>query len=314
MKANAIKLCVLISSVAFLASCSKHAGSPAAAGKDPDKAEVVSVDRFSATAGHLQVRTANNGLPAANVPVNFDQGPFITRGLTPDGKAVDYYNFDVQSVTPAPIWAFFKADGSAVAGQLNIINVLPGEGGYNDFWQVYKVTVPAGYVANTVTSYSDLVAKGYTITKTDALVNCPVVPKGSTASKRLTAEDPGLTRGWYKDKVVYYFNFSEKALTAVNDKVPLAPIYVTFNINPGMTNGGPESGFMAENGTTPPQTHNVIATTPAGQGYSPLWAVNVYDNSAFASVHDYTTAAAAPLLAPAGTDGGVNCPVVYIKP
>ena len=33
---------------------------------DINTAEKVSVDRFSATAGHLMVRDANNGLPAAN--------------------------------------------------------------------------------------------------------------------------------------------------------------------------------------------------------------------------------------------------------
>ena len=34
-------------------------------------------------------------LPAANAPVNFDQGPFITKGFTPTGQSVEYYNFDV---------------------------------------------------------------------------------------------------------------------------------------------------------------------------------------------------------------------------
>ena len=48
---------------------------------DINTAENVSVDRFSATAGHLMVRDAVNGLPAANTAVNFDQAPFITKGL-----------------------------------------------------------------------------------------------------------------------------------------------------------------------------------------------------------------------------------------
>jgi hypothetical protein len=187
----------------FYTSCKKSNTSSAPAPKDPNTAEQASIDRFSSAAGHLQVRTASNGLPAANATINFDQGPFITRGFTPSGKVVDYYNFDVRPIIPAPIWVLFKADSTdPVPDQNNIIDVIPGDAGYNDFWQVYKVTVPADYVANTITSYQELVAKGYPIAKTSGLVNCPVVPKGSTATKRFIAEDAGLTTGWYKDKVV----------------------------------------------------------------------------------------------------------------
>src|SRR5258705_2543042 len=121
---------------------------------NPDTVERASVDRFSSSAGTLQVRTSANGLPAANAPVNFDQGVFITEGLGPQGQHVKYYNFDIQSTSPAPIWVLYReGESSPVSGQLNIINVLPGEAGYNDFWQVVKVTVPANYQANEVASY-----------------------------------------------------------------------------------------------------------------------------------------------------------------
>jgi hypothetical protein len=297
--------------VLFLASCSKnHDVSPMP--KDPNTAEVVSIDRFSATAGHLQVRTVSNGLPAANAPINFDQGPFITRGFAPNGALVDYFNFDLQPTAPAPIWVLFKnGESNPVPGQLNIIDVIPGEAGYNDFWQVYKVTVPSNYLANTVTSYDEIVAKGYAVTKTSDLVNCPVVPKGSTATKRFSStEDAGLTIGWYDGKVVYYFNFAEKALsTTSNGLVPLSPIYVSFNINPGQPNGGPDSGFKMETGSS--QTHNVIATIPSDAGYSPLWTVKVYDNAAFSNVSNLNSASSATLLVPDA--GAVNCPVVHIQ-
>src|SRR5690349_21387737 len=67
---------------------------------DVTYSEKVSVDRFSATAGHLMVRDATNGLPAANAAINFDQGPFITKGKGPTGQNVEYYNFDVQTLDP----------------------------------------------------------------------------------------------------------------------------------------------------------------------------------------------------------------------
>lgn len=277
-------------------------------GKDPATAEEVSVDRFSANAGMLMVRDANNGLPGPNEAVNFDQAPFITKGLGPNGQVVEYYNFDVQPVTPAPIYVLFKEGSSTpVNGQLNVIDAIPGDAGYNDFWKVIKVTVPDNYVANTVSSYTDIIAKGYTTESTDMIVNCPVVPKGSTAGKNLNGSANQLVMGWYQGKVVYYFSFEEKKLTGNN--VPLSPIYVSFNINPDMTGGGPASGFVTESGND--QTHNVVATLPADAGYSPLWSVNVYDNADFMNVSNLSDAQMANVLAMGVAT--VNCPVVSIQ-
>ncbi len=108
---------------------------------------------------------------------------------------------------------------------------------------------------------------------------------------------------------VHYFTFDEKALTLGADgKVPVSPIFVTFNKNPADPGGGPPSGFVTEPGSM--QTHNVVASTPADTTYSPLWSVNVYDNADFSSVSDLTTAAAT-LLAP--DVALVNCPLVSIQ-
>jgi hypothetical protein len=139
------------------------------------------------------------------------------------------------------------------------------------------------------------------------LVNCPIVPDGSTATHRLGAEDPGLVTGWYRGKTVRYFSFLERELTGTS--VPLSPIYVTFNLNPGAAGGGPASGFKME--ASSPQTHNVTATLPSSAAYSPLWMVDIYDNTAFAAVTDLTTAQAAPLLMAGAAD--VNCPIVAIE-
>ena len=310
------KLSFSLGIVFSLAACSSSYNGPGTTGAggngaahDPATAPVVAVDRFSAQAGHLQVRNSTNGLPAANAPVNFDQGPFITQGFGPTGQIVKYYNFDVQAPTPAPIYAFFEAGSSSpVAGQLNVIDMIPGDAGYNDFWQVMMVTVPKGYVSNTVASLGEIRAAGYTITPTNTLVNCPVVPAGSTASLRIGGESPGLTQGWYRDQVVNYFNFSEATLTLANGAIPTAPIYVTFNVNPDQPNGGPASGFEMEPGSM--QTHNVAASIPGQPGYSPLWAVGIYDDADFSSVATLTTAMAATLLAPGPL---VNCPIVSVQ-
>jgi hypothetical protein len=278
--------------------------------KNPDTAPMVSIDRFSTTAGHLQVRTSSNGIPAVNEAINMDKDPFITQGFGPNGEITQYYNFDVQSSTPAPIYVLFKEGSNApVSGQLNIVNVIPGEDGYTDFWRINKVTVPADYVANSITSLDEIKSKGYPITTTQDLVNCPVVPKGSVALKTFNSSSSQvLARGWYKGEVVYYFSFTEKPLTVTADgKVPTIPIYVTFNINTDQPGGGPASGFKSEvNGL---QTHNVISALPTNTGYSPLWIIDIYDNNYFDSVKNWSTASMATLKAQAAAL--VNCLVVH---
>jgi hypothetical protein len=282
---------------------------------DPDTAGDVSIDRFTSAFAHLFVRTADNGFPAANQPIDFDAIPaFNTHGLGPNGENTIYYNFDVLSTVPAPIYALFRTgESTPVEGQLNIVNVVPGDAGYNDFWQVYKVTVPAGYVANTITSYDKILQMGYPVTSTTSIVNCPIVPKGSQARKRYSAlESADLTRGWYKDKVVYYFNFFEKELMEVNGMVPTSDIYVSFEINPGQPDGGPASGFKTEDGMATGQTHNVPETLPSDAAYSPLWDVQIYDNASFGMVNNLATALSVPILA---MDAAmVNCPIVSVQP
>jgi hypothetical protein len=118
-------------------------GGPARAALDPDRAPIASVDRFSDTAGTLLKRSADKRLPGANEPIDFDAQPLNTLGLSPTGKPVLYYHLDVQSTTPAPVYTLYReGEDKPVQGQLDIINTAPGEKGYNDFRQVWKVWVP----------------------------------------------------------------------------------------------------------------------------------------------------------------------------
>lgn len=292
---------VFLAAILFTA-CDKEKTDPA--GKDISVAAKVTVDRFSASAGKLMVRNSTNGLPAANAPVNFDLAPFITTGINASGQPITYYNFDVQNITPAPIYVFFKqGDDRPVNGQNNIINVIPGEVGYNDFWRVTKVVVPEDYVPNSLTSEAEILSSEYPLQTTDILVNCPVVPFGSTASRSKDAgKSSVLTLGWYKGQAVAYFSFEEAPLKAVDGKVPVSPIYVMFNDNAI----GPASGFRSEK-ANPVQTHNVLATQPGDASYSPLWNVFVLDNQYFEQVTNLTSAIRLPST-PAGAT--VNCPVV----
>ncbi len=278
---------------------------------DPDTAMHASIDRFSMDAGHLFVRDTSNNLPGPNEPINFDMEPFRSMGLGPDGEYSTYYNFDVQPTEPAPIYVLFReGEMMPVDGQLNIVGVIPGDMGYNDFWQVNKVTVPSNYVANTVVSVDQVMNGGYTIEETNIIVNCPIVPDSSTATLRFNpGEDNGLSRGWYDSTVVYYFNFAEAPIMSDGSgMVPLSSIYVSFNINPGEPGGGPPSGFMTD---STGRTHNVPETLPGDTLYSPLWFVIIYDNADFDMVHDLASAQMANILVNGAAN--VNCPIVSVS-
>ena len=278
-------------------------------GKDPETADRAPIDRFSAAAGTLLVRDLRPGLPGPDAPVDFDQPPFLVRGLGPDGRAVGWYDWDVRPRAPAPIWAFVDGDGNAVDDQLNVVDVIPGDPGYNDLWQVVLVTVPDDYVANTITSREELEAAGYRQTTTAMLVNCPVVPRASVARRRLPGDYSDLHKGWYRGQRIQYFHFGEARLALDGGQVPVGAMYAAFAINPGDPGGGPASGWkLGADG----RSHAVIDSLPGEAGYSSWREVHVYDVAAFASVTDLASArAATPVMSDAWI---VNAPVVELAP
>ena len=276
--------------------------------KDPDQAPIAAVDRFSDAAGTLLKRSADNHLPGPNEPIDFDTPPFNVWGLSPAGEPALYYHLDVKSTTPVPVYILYReGEDMPVQEQLDIIDTLPGEQGYNDFRQVWKVWVPKDYVANTITDASMLQQAGYKIEKTDKLLNMAVVPDKSRARVRFNGGHPELQRAWYRGQVAKFFLFDEAPLSVSGDKVPVSPIYDGFTINPGQPGG--EKEFCTDPNST--QTHNVVATMPGDKAYSPLWLRVVYDSAACASVHNLDTALKAKVV-PAKVLL-VNCPIVSIR-
>jgi hypothetical protein len=253
------------------------------------------IDRFSARAGHLLVRDHRPDLPAPGSPIDLDRQPFVTQGLAPDGRPVRYYNFDIQSDRPATLYRF-RRGAMQVAGQPDVVDRIPGDDGYNDFWRVAWVDVPADFVPGSITAASQVHA--LPISPSTIILDCPIVPRGSHG-----AGAPAWLELAYRGERVACLHFGDD-LTAERDRVPTSPIYVTF-----ASEAGPDSGFRTEPRT--PQTHNVVMSVPGDADYSPLWAVHIYDRAAFDRVHDATSALAAPLA-----DKGplVNCPIIAIGP
>lgn len=274
-----------------------------------EEADFVEVDRFSPEAGALMVRSSENDLPDANEPVDFDQAPFLGEGLGPDGTLASYYSFDMSAEEVASVYLLVGDDGKPIADQLPLIETLPGQDGYSDLRAVTRVTVPDEYDANTLTSVSDVEDAGFDLDETDEVWNMPVVPEGSTASKRHPdATSDELHYAWLDGELAPYFLFDEAAIEAFAGNAPTAYIFVAFNVNPDEENGGPPSGFVEQpNG----RTHNVVEFLPGDHGYSPLWKVFVYDSVAAEAVTDLESAQAAPEISvPASF---VNCPIVEVE-
>jgi len=294
---------------AALVALDSNPGRAATQPVDPDHASIAVVDRFSDSAGTLLRRSADNHLPGPNEPIDFDTPPFNVWGLSPTGEPALYYHLDIKSTTPAPVYILYQeGEDKPVQEQLDIIDTLPGEPGYNDFRQVWKVWVPKDYVANTITDAATLQQAGYKTEKTDKLLNMAVVPDKSRASVRFNGENPELQRAWYRDQVVKFFLFDEAPLSVSGDKVPVSPIYDGFTINPGQPGGEMEFCTDPNNST---QTHNIVATMPGDNGYSPLWLRVVYDSAACASVHNLETALQAKKVA--ANVLFINCPMVSVK-
>ncbi len=216
------------------------------------------------------------------------------------GEDVTYYDFGMNSavnppaVVPSPIWALIHgtdADGNPmfVEGQHNIVDVAPGDDGYSDLWLVNFVVVPEDYEPDSITSAADLQAMNYETIQPGVLVNCPIVPAGSTFETGFP-----LTQGWYRGERVYYPDFGMNPAVSI-------PIWVFAT---GMDASG--NPILVEG------QHNIIDAIPGDEGYSDFWHVRLVMVDGAYEANSITSAQAV-------ADGGfevvqtplvVNCPVV----
>jgi len=208
-----------------------------------------------------------------------------------------YLDFGPQSNVAVPILVFFQATSPStpVTGQRNIIDTIPGQPGYSDFWRVYKVLAPDGYVANSIRSLGDAVASGYTIQETNIVVNCPVVNPSAT----IAGSSQGLVSGWYRNRDVFYFDEGTRS-PAEGSVVVAAPIYAFFH----------------SDGTAVAGQRNVIDALPGDATYSDLWNVVKVVVPASYLANDLKDARSILAASEAGqvtlesTAIDVNCPVV----
>jgi len=211
-------------------------------------------------------------------------------------RQVYYYNFFTNSpnsggvVQTAPLYSlvtgFMNGNTSnpiPVLGQHNIADVLPGDSGYSDLWQIIYVTVPNNYVVNSITDVTTLLA-AYSNTTVGPMVNCPVVPLNSS----FASIGPNITYGWYKNQTIHYFDFGPSPSYTI-------PIFVLPNVT---------------------GQYNIIDAVPGDAGYSAFWDAQLFTAPAGYVVNTYKSQAevlAAKLSNVAGPQA-INCPVFKVNP
>ncbi len=199
---------------------------------EPDfglSAPLAAVDRFSDAAAVRLRRSAVPGLPGPNQPIDFDRPPFARAVQLANGTARTCYDLDQRGAQPMRAYFFYDSQGGYVLTQFPIIDALPGDAGYNDVWEAWKVTVPDTYRRDNsvrdLATLEKLLAdpnSGYRAASSGILVNTPIVPEGSTAAQRADGREGAavLRYAWYRGTRAPYLYF-EGSIRPVDGAVPV---------------------------------------------------------------------------------------------
>jgi hypothetical protein len=255
-------------------------------------APLLEVDRFSDRAATRLKRSLVPGLPGSNQPIHLDESPFLVQMEVPGGGIAKCYDLDVRPAEAARFYVFYDSAGNYVLTQFPIVDVAPGDPGYTDLWDIWKVTVPAGFpLDNSIRDLETVVrllkdpGSGYRAERTGALLNGPIVPDGSTAQHKAERREGAATLRyvWYRGKRAPYLYF-EQNLRIQGNRAPVGEMTLQTPA-PTATSLTFPMVPLGKSGTLR------ITTPPGASGYSPLRRLLGPDGK--------------PLL-----QGAINCPVV----
>jgi hypothetical protein len=246
-------------------------------------APVLAVDRFSDAAGTLLRRSADPQLPKANEPFSLDDRRFAVAVVGPGGAAARCYDLDVRPSVPNRYYVFYDRIGNYRLAQFPVIDKAPGDPGYSDLWDIWKVITPDSFKetnwvrdAATVERLLADPAAGFTAASTGIYLNAPVVPEGTSAGSKAEGRAGRATRlyAWYRGKRAPFLYFEGSLHLTPDGRIPVSTLQ------------------LAESEAKWPSAAPLQASSwPKGAGYSPL-----------AKVADK---AGRPVV-----DGTINCPIV----
>ncbi len=246
-------------------------------------APLVAVDRFSDEAGTLFRRSKDKTLPAPNAPFSLDDKRFVVPVTGADGVAGRCYNLDVRPARPHRYYVFYDTIGNYRLGQFPVIDTIPGDPGYSDLWDIWKIVTPNSFReinwvrdAETVEKLLADPSAGYEARSTGIFLNAPVVPEGTTAAMKGEGREgaASIFYAWYKGKRAPFLYLEGRFHLTEQGTVPTGTL-----VAPGRTTAWP------------PHTPLSGAAWPQRGAYAPLVAVETADKR--------------PLI-----EGFLNCPIV----
>lgn len=147
-------------------------------------------------------------------------------------------------------YQFFNADNTPVLGQLPVFNV-PAEGEKNSpFRQIFRVTVPAGYIANSIRSAEDLAASQFRVEASGKAFNFPLVTTTQVASVNLN-----IKKAWQKGEEIRYLDLGDVPYSATNNQLGVGLIYFLRN---------------RDSSNLPSNPAPILDTVPGDLLYSPI--------------------------------------------
>ncbi|KAJ9472030.1 Ferric reduction oxidase 5 [Diplonema papillatum] len=167
-----------------------------------------------------------------------------------------------------PVYRLVNAtDGVPLAGQMPLVDYLPGGAGYSDLRQVVRVAVPHGYTGAAIT-WAHAIPEEWAREPTAEYAVCPVVHEDSVLVDPPDLQAYERVRLWCRGEEVWCFGF---ALPAAGPAAAAPTMWV-------------DSAAAADN--------VVVGTARASAGYSGVWDVYQWDSSQFPSVRAPVTSTA----------------------
>jgi hypothetical protein len=246
-------------------------------------APLLPVDRFSDAAGALLRRSLDPALPKPNEPFSLDDPKFSVAVTGPGGVSARCYNLDVRPAKPNRYYVFYDRIGNYRLAQFPVIEKAPGDPGYSDLWDIWKVITPdvfreTNWIRDAATVERLLAdpAGGFTAASTGIYLNAPIVPEGTTAGSKAEGRAGRATRlyAWYQGQRAPFLYFEGSLRLTADGRIPISTLALA----------GKHAGWPAD---APPQA----SSWPKAAAYSPL--AKVVDG------------AGRPVI-----DGAINCPIV----
>ena len=160
-------------------------------------------------------------VPTTEIPLELQGTIKLHKGYL-DGEAVEYYRFGTfhpadadwfpeydkfpgMPVHPIYIWAGDNGKPSIDLDQYPIIDTLPLQARYTDFFEVVVVTPDASEQSNDIKSRGTLLLADYSLARTGHVINCPIVGEKAKLQTSVNKARNSYRRiqVWYRKKITH---------------------------------------------------------------------------------------------------------------